>query len=133
MPRKKKRSILENLVEKELKKRKIDFIKEFSLPIKKKTRAIRIDFYLSANNAFIECDGIQHFEYKRKYHRSKKGFEAQKDRDRRVEAYSIENNYRLLRIAYIDAKWVSNLITAILEERNEIIFSDPNLYLKVGA
>jgi len=83
---KKRRSVLECLIERELKKRKIDFVKEYSLDIKKKTRSIRIDFYIASHRTFIEADGIQHFEFKRKYHRSKRGFEEQKDRDRRVEA-----------------------------------------------
>ncbi len=127
--KKKVRSTLEESAEKELLSRKITFIREHPLPILKKEQSIRVDFYLPDHQIFIELDGIQHFKFSRKFHRSKRNFLLQIDRDRRVDEYAVENGFRILHISFLSTLCVGILIDAILENTDEeIIFSDPELY-----
>jgi hypothetical protein len=69
-------------------------LEEFSIP---ETR-LAIDFYLPHNNLAFEYQGKQHDQFVAHFHGDKKGFERQKERDKRKRAWCELNDILLIEI-----------------------------------
>lgn len=67
----------------------------------RETGICRIDFYLPEYNAFIEYNGIQHYQ-SHPYFGGEEGFLKQQQRDEYVRKYCKEYNIHLLEIKYTD-------------------------------
>lgn len=63
-------------------------------------RQARFDFFLEEHNLAIEFDGPQHFQVYRRYTPDKKTLEKAQRYDQEKVQYCVENNIRILRIAY---------------------------------
>ena len=61
---------------------------------------LEFDGYCSKLSLAFEFDGKQHFEWVKKFHKTKKKFENQKLRDRKKNRLCIENGVKLIRIPY---------------------------------
>jgi very-short-patch-repair endonuclease len=78
----------------------VKFIFNNSLPnFKFNKKSLRFDFYLPNYNMCIEYDGDQHFRLISKFGGQKR-FEIGKERDEIKNKYCLDNNIRLLRVAY---------------------------------
>lgn len=89
--------------------------KEFEKLIGEGNRPLRYDFYLPKKNILIECQGIQHQEYRKGFHETKKDFEKQLEHDRRKREYAKQHNIKLLEIWYYD---MDNIEDILIEELN---------------
>lgn len=93
----------ESIIEDILRNKKIKFKREYvvTFPFKvKRTNYVYIDFYLPRYNLFIEYNGVQHYKYTPKFHRSIYDFDMQVRRDDIVRRYCKDNNITLLEIPY---------------------------------
>jgi hypothetical protein len=77
--------------------------------------ALSYDFYIPECNACIECDGRQHFENILGYFHHQKSLLHQRKRDIRKNAFAIQKNMSLLRIAYTEEKQIPTILSAFLE------------------
>lgn len=66
---------------------------------------LEIDLYNRYLNIAIEVDGIQHIEFTPRFHKSKRDFEAQVDRDERTNELCSRNLVQLLRINVLQLKY----------------------------
>lgn len=99
-----KSSYGEEAVEKLLKDNKIPYLREyeFSDLLSEKGNPLRFDFCILQNERpyyFIECDGLQHYEYG-KFQYTDEETELLWKRDRQKEKYLFEHDYPLIRIPY---------------------------------
>jgi hypothetical protein len=76
----------------------------------------RFDFYLPKENICIEFDGAQHFEFVRKFHRTRADFTKQQGHDRQKNSYCLAHNIPLYRIPYWDMDKL-NIISDLFCER----------------
>ena len=77
---------------------------------------LRFDFYLPDYNLLIECQGVQHREWREGWI-SKEDFEKQLEHDKRKREYAKEHNINLLEIWYYELKDIKNIIYKFLEEK----------------
>ena len=77
---------------------------------------LRFDFYLPDYNLLIECQGIQHKEWREGW-QTKEDFERQLEHDKRKREYAKEHNIDLLEILYYELKDIKNIIYKFLEEK----------------
>ena len=77
---------------------------------------LRFDFYLPDYNLLIECQGIQHKEWREGW-QTKEDFERQLEHDKRKREYAKEHNINLLEIWYYELKDIKNIIYKFLEEK----------------
>jgi len=63
-------------------------------------RRMYVDFYVPSKNLAIEYDGMQHFTYVSKFHKTNECFEKQKQRDILKSKLLKENGVNLKRISY---------------------------------
>ena len=68
----------------------------------------------------IEYDGIQHYEYRPFFHRSKKDFDEQVRRDRLKDDYCSKNGINMLRIAYRDYDNIESILDNYIKKQGEI-------------
>ena len=61
---------------------------------------LELDCFTPRNQTAIEYDGIQHFEYPNPFHRSKKEFEKQVQRDKIKDKLCESNGINLIRVPY---------------------------------
>lgn len=94
-----KTSSLEEHIISVLKKEKIKFQREKSYP-DLKSGYYRFDFYLPEQNILCECDGIQHYKFSKKFHKSRQDFLKAQERDRRKNSYALAHQIPLYRIPY---------------------------------
>lgn len=94
-----KTSSLEEHIISVLKKEKIKFQREKSYP-DLKSGYYRFDFYLPEQNILCECDGIQHYKFSKKFHKSRQDFLKAQERDRRKNCYALAHQIPLYRIPY---------------------------------
>lgn len=63
-------------------------------------RGLEYDNYCAELNLNVECDGVQHHKFTRKFHRTEADFRHQQERDRRKDALSRDHGIRNLRAPY---------------------------------
>jgi len=61
---------------------------------------LEYDIYVPSKNLLIEYNGRQHYEYVRFFHKSKKRFKAQQDRDALKSCLAQEHGLELLIFRY---------------------------------
>lgn len=76
--------------------------------------SVFVDFYIPSYNLIIEYNGEQHYEQNNLFHKTKKDFEHQIDRDRYVVDYCREFGIKLLVIPYVDSKRIPDIIKEFL-------------------
>ncbi len=85
-----------------LKENKIKFVREKSFS-DLKNGAFRFDFYIpnyKGASFIIECDGEQHFQPIKIFHKTRADFLKQQGYDRRKNSYCLANQIPLYRIPY---------------------------------
>lgn len=94
----------EKFVEEYLVKHNIKYIRQYSVSIPKqinKSGYAQCDFYLPDYNTIIEYNGEQHYKYSPHFHTGGIiDFNRQKERDKYIRTYCIENNINLIEISY---------------------------------
>jgi hypothetical protein len=96
----------EQLIENYFNKNLIKFKSEYHFEDLKVTKPLRFDFAIfnNLNNLkfLIEFNGIQHYEFRKNFHKSKIDFEDSLKRDNIKIEYCKENNIKLYIIRYDD-------------------------------
>lgn len=82
---------------------KIKFEREKTYP-DLKSGFYRFDFYIPALNTLIEVDGSQHFEYNKKFYKTRAEWLKAKERDRRKNSYALAHKIPLYRIPYTEVE-----------------------------
>lgn len=82
-----------------LKKNKVPFVREKTFA-DLKLGSFRYDFYLPREKVLIECDGIQHFQQIKHFHKTRQDFLKAQERDRRKNNYALAHGIPLYRIPY---------------------------------
>jgi hypothetical protein len=67
-------------------------------------RNLELDCYDPVSKTGIEYDGIQHYQYPNRFHKTIQEFEAQQQRDKTKEELCHKNGVRLIRVPYIIAE-----------------------------
>lgn len=75
----------------------------------KNERILKYDIFIPDKKIAIEFDGSQH--YKIKFGNNEKELENQKNRDKRKDKYSRENNISLIRIPYYEEKNIKEILS----------------------
>lgn len=94
-----------------LKENKIRFIREKSFN-DLRNGAFRFDFYipnLNGASIIIECDGEQHFQQVKVFHKTRADFQKQQGYDRRKNSYCLANSIPLYRIPYWEIHKIKTL------------------------
>lgn len=60
-----------------------------------------LDFFLPNRSIVIECNGRQHYEHVKFFHKTVKDFNKQKDVDDRKRQWCNLNNFKLIEIKYV--------------------------------
>lgn len=68
------------------------------------------DFYLPTYNILIEYNGEQHYNYCSYFHKDKKDFQHQLERDQLKKEYAEKNGYKLLVIPYTDFDNIESIL-----------------------
>jgi hypothetical protein len=84
--------------------------KEFDGLVGLRNGNLSYDFYLPQYNLLIEYQGEQHDKYIKGLHQTQKGFEKQKEHDRRKREYAKLYNVKLLEIWYWDFDNVEEIL-----------------------
>jgi hypothetical protein len=106
----------EYFIEEYLLKNNITFIpqwKEHTCVFKRK---LPYDFYLPDHNLAIEFQGIQHYQFVKRFHRNIDGFELQKKKDKIKRNYCKSNNIPLLEITYDQINDIEDIIERRLKK-----------------
>lgn len=85
-------------------------IEEVPLP----EASMSLDFFVPSMKLAIECDGRQHTEHVKFFHKTQQEFLAQQKRDRDKESWCSINGFRMVRI-YPDMS-DAEIVTAITEQ-----------------
>jgi hypothetical protein len=120
-------SIGERDIRKVLQEFNIPFAQQFSLPMLPRRK---YDFYFEYGNRryIIEYDGQQHFEYVRKYHKSKAKFLESQVIDR-IKTYSVwKSNLFLIRIDYTQMEHIRHHIITAVNSNCIVYLSNPEMY-----
>jgi very-short-patch-repair endonuclease len=91
-----------------LKKHKVPFVREKTFA-DLKLGSFRYDFYLPREKILIECDGIQHFQQIKHFHKTRQDFLKAQERDRRKNNYALAHQIPLYRIPYWEINNLENL------------------------
>lgn len=91
-----------------LKKNKVPFVREKTFA-DLKLGSFRYDFYLPREKILIECDGIQHFQQVKHFHKTRQDFLKAQERDRRKNNYALAHQISLYRIPYWEIDNLENL------------------------
>lgn len=109
----------EKAIETFLKDNNIEFIAQYAIKMQEMTifgiNNPRIDFYLPIYNAFIEFNGIQHYEFTPAFHKTEEGFNRQIERDKRVKEYCKRNKIKLIVIKYNQIEEIENILNKKLK------------------
>ncbi len=79
----------------------------------------RFDFYLKENNCIIEVHGAQHYEYIKKFYKSKNEWYASKERDRKKCSYCLAHKIPLYIIPYWEIDNIKNF-NNILQDKFKV-------------
>lgn len=120
-----RRSHGERLISRILKQYKIRYKEEATF--KSHGRCNRFDFLIEDYNLAIEFDGPQHFQIYRRYTPDQKTLDKIKLYDLQKTEYCLQNNIKLLRIAY-NAVNVKECIQIAIETTSPLIVTDYDLY-----
>ena len=60
----------------------------------------RFDFYCPRENFIVECNGAQHYQYSKFFHKKRSDFSKGQERDRRKIAYCLAHQIKLYIIPY---------------------------------
>ena len=63
-----------------------------------------LDFFIPSMKLVIECHGKQHTEHVKHFHKTKRDFHNQQDRDSKMREWCKLNNFRLVEVFYDDWK-----------------------------
>jgi hypothetical protein len=83
-----------------LEDRQIKFEQQYKFEDCKDKSMLPYDFYLPELNMCIEFQGIQHFEFKKFFHKTINGFNKQLERDEIKKQYCDKSNIKLILIKY---------------------------------
>lgn len=72
--------------------------------------SFRVDFYLPKQNIIIEFNGIQHYKEVKHFHKKNKGFERQKERDKKLKKWCEDNGIKLLIIKYTQINEIEEIL-----------------------
>jgi len=94
----------------------------------------RYDYYTEYDNKkyLIEFDGIQHFQYVKKYHKTKQIFKKRQKIDAIKSVNSMINEYQLIRIDYTQINDIEKHILIGLTQKYDMYVSTPQLYEYLG-
>lgn len=121
---------LESQMKLVLRKLNIEYEDEKTFKLSKR-EWLRYDFYLPQYNLLIEMDGIQHFKYTRFFHKNKEKFRKDILRDIKKNYYALSNNFKILRISYLDDDYIENILLSNFRMNKNILFSNRKLYKKI--
>lgn len=76
----------------------------------------RFDFYLPSHQVAIECQGAQHYEFCKKFHKKRSDFTKAQERDRIKISWCLAHNIKLYCIPY----WDISKITSFDDITNEV-------------
>lgn len=96
-----KTSSLEEKIIKVLKKENVKFLREKTYP-DLKFGYYRFDFYLPQSNILVECDGIQHYQFSKIFHKKRQDFLKAQERDRKKNSYALAHDIPLYRIPFFE-------------------------------
>lgn len=82
--------------------------------------SLRFDFYVPTLNLVIEFDGQQHFEFVKKFHGTRDGFERCKRRDTIKNEYAHRHKIDMLRIKYSEEKQIEKILTERILVENKL-------------
>lgn len=90
----------------------------------------KYDFYFEYNNNkyLIEFDGLQHFEFVRKYHKTKAKFIESQIIDRIKTYIAWKSGFKIIRIDYMQHENIKSHIITALNSNSLVYFSNPILY-----
>lgn len=90
---------------------------------------LELDGFCKFLNISFEYDGIQHFKFIERFHKTKEGFNKSLERDLRKNKLCIENNVKLIRISYLTKldKIKENIINQCNEKK--ICVPNPNVII----
>lgn len=91
-----------------LKKHKVLFVREKTFA-DLKLGSFRYDFYLPKEKILIECDGPQHFQQIKHFHKTRQDFLKAQERDRHKNNYALAHRIPLYRIPYWEIDELSGL------------------------
>ncbi len=63
-----------------------------------------LDFFIPSMRLVVECHGLQHTEHIKHFHKTKRYFHDQQDRDSKKKEWCKLNNFRLIEVFYDDWK-----------------------------
>lgn len=63
-----------------------------------------LDFFIPSVRLVVECHGLQHTEHIKHFHKTKRDFHNQQDRDSKKREWCKLNNFRLVEVFYDDWK-----------------------------
>lgn len=89
---------------------------------------MRFDFYLPEYNTFIEYDGVQHFKLHNKYTPTNIILEKNQERDIYKTNWALQNNYKLIRICYLDMKHIEILLDSCIIKQPRLFLSSLEQY-----
>ena len=120
-------SIGERSIRMILKEFNVHFTPQFIIPSLSNRR---YDFYFEYNNKkyLIEFDGIQHFEFVRKYHKKKLNFTQAQIIDRIKTYIAWNSGFNLIRIDYTQQENIKYHIITAVNSNNLVYFSNLPLY-----
>lgn len=111
-----KQSKMEKAVYQILREKNIVFESQKKFPdMKFQGRQLSYDFYIPEFQAVIECDGRQHFEEATDYFHNQKTFQHQRLRDIVKNAFAAREGILLLRIAFTEEEFISQLVETFLK------------------
>lgn len=94
-------SSYEEKIVKILKSGKVGFKREVSFSdLKKGSYRFDFEIYLPSGRVLLECNGEQHYEYVSRFFKSRRQFEAAKERDRRKISYCLAHDIPLYIVPY---------------------------------
>ena len=105
----------EQMIEKYLRKRNIEFRPEYPVNLPKRQK-FYFDFLLKKYRLLVEFDGKQHFEYVEFF---KTDLIKQREIDLAKNLWAIKNKYHLLRIPYFEIDNIEEILDSVLAEIGE--------------
>lgn len=103
-------SKMEETIYQNLKDNNIEFIYQHKFRECRNIRPLPFDFYLPTHNIIIEADGKQHSEITTGYFGGLEGYLDRKKKDLIKNKFCRKNNIKLIRISYLEANKIKNII-----------------------
>lgn len=110
----------EKEISKILTEMKIGFERQRKFEDCKNIKALPFDFFIESKNILIEFNGIQHYEFRKRFHRTIEGFYEQQIRDKLKADYCLANNIKLIIIKYNEPILVKLIGAGVIDEKCSI-------------